>query len=105
MDFKIDRRSALKAGAALAVSQVVPAWAQDKPLMRMSAVFSDKDIRAEMFGMIIKDLGADYRFEPYYMGTPVQAGHRTRRPAARQPRDRQHRAAGHQSSRLSRGPS
>jgi TRAP-type C4-dicarboxylate transport system substrate-binding protein len=74
MDFKIDRRSALKAGAALAASQVLPAWGQDKPLMRMAAVFSDKDIRADMFRMIIKDLEADYRFEPYYMGSLFKQG-------------------------------
>ena len=67
MAFKIDRRTLLKAGAALAAAQSIPAWAQDKPLMRMSAVFSDKDIRADMFNMIIKDNSADYRFEPYYM--------------------------------------
>ena len=43
MAFKIDRRTALKVGAALAASQVVPAWAQAKPTLRFSAVFSDKD--------------------------------------------------------------
>jgi len=74
MDFRIDRRSALKAGAALAASQVLPAWAQDKPQLRMSAVFSDKDIRADMFRMIIKDMESDYRIEPYYMGTLFKQG-------------------------------
>ena len=48
MNFKIDRRSALKAGAALAAVGMVPAWAQDKPTLRFAAVFSDKDIRADM---------------------------------------------------------
>ena len=48
MEFKIDRRSVLKAGAALAASQALPAWAQDKPKLRFAAVFSDKDIRADM---------------------------------------------------------
>ena len=67
MQTKFDRRSALKAGVALAATGVIPAWAQDKPLIRMAAVFSDKDIRAEMFNMIIKDNSADFRFEPYYM--------------------------------------
>src|SRR4029453_3219710 len=74
MEFKFDRRSARKAGAALAASQVLPAWAQDKPLIRMAAVFSEKDIRAEMFTMIIKDNWADYRFEPYYMGSLFKQG-------------------------------
>src|SRR6187455_947758 len=74
MEYKIDRRSLLKAGAALAATQAVPAWAQDKPLIRMAAVFSDKDIRAEMFNMIIKDNSADFRFEPYYMGSLFKQG-------------------------------
>ena len=43
---------------------MVPAWAQDKPLIRMAAVFSDKDIRAEMFNMIIKDNSADFSSSP-----------------------------------------
>jgi TRAP-type transport system periplasmic protein len=74
MEFKIDRRTVLKAGAALAATQGLPAWAQDKPLIRMAAVFSDKDIRAEMFNMIIKDNSADFRFEPYYMGSLFKQG-------------------------------
>jgi TRAP-type C4-dicarboxylate transport system substrate-binding protein len=40
----------------------------------MAAVFSDKDIRAEMFNMIIKDNSADYRFEPFYMGSLFKQG-------------------------------
>jgi TRAP-type C4-dicarboxylate transport system substrate-binding protein len=68
------RRTLLKAGVALAAAQVIPAWAQEKPLIRMAAVFSDKDIRAEMFNMIIKDNSADYRFEPYYMGSLFKQG-------------------------------
>ena len=74
MAIKVDRRSALKAGAALAAAGIVPAWAQDKPLIRMAAVFSDKDIRAEMFNMIIKDNSADFRMEPYYMGSLFKQG-------------------------------
>jgi TRAP-type C4-dicarboxylate transport system substrate-binding protein len=74
MNFSIDRRSALKAGVALAASQAIPAWAQEKPLLRMTAVFSDKDIRADMYRMIIKDLEADYRIEPHYMGSLFKQG-------------------------------
>jgi TRAP-type C4-dicarboxylate transport system substrate-binding protein len=74
MQLKIDRRTALKAGAALAASQVVPAWAQDKPLLRMTAVFSDKDIRADMFRMIAKDVEADFRVEQHFMGTLFKQG-------------------------------
>ena len=39
MTSKFDRRSALKAGAALAAAGVVPAWAQAKPTIRFAALF------------------------------------------------------------------
>ena len=74
MEIKIDRRNLLKAGAALAATQVLPVWAQEKPLIRMAAVFSDKDIRAQMFQMIMKDLDADFRFEAHYMGSLFKQG-------------------------------
>ncbi len=74
MEFKIDRRSVLKAGAALAASQVVPAWAQDKPTIRFSAVFSDKDIRADMIRMLAKDVEGDFKIEPFYGGTLFKQG-------------------------------
>jgi hypothetical protein len=48
MASKFSRRAALKAGAAIAAAGMVPAWAQDKPKLRFAAVFSDKDIRADM---------------------------------------------------------
>ena len=74
MDFRIDRRTMIKAGAALAAAQAVPVWAQEKPLLRMTGVFSDKDIRADMFRMIIKDMEADFRMEPYFMGSLFKQG-------------------------------
>jgi len=74
MEFKIDRRSVLKAGAALAASQLVPAWAQDKPTIRFSAVFSDKDIRADMIRMLAKDVEGDFKIEPFYGGTLFKQG-------------------------------
>jgi TRAP-type C4-dicarboxylate transport system substrate-binding protein len=73
MHFSIDRRSALKAGAALAASAVLPAWAQDKPL-RFAAVFSDKDIRADMIRMFAKDIEGTFKLEPYYGGTLFKQG-------------------------------
>jgi hypothetical protein len=63
MDFKIDRRTLLQAGTALAAAQAIPAWAQAKPTLRFSAVFSDKDIRADMIKMFAKDIEADYTLE------------------------------------------
>ena len=73
MHFSIDRRTALKAGAALAASAVLPAWAQDKPL-RFAAVFSDKDIRADMIRMFAKDIEGTFKLEPYYGGTLFKQG-------------------------------
>ena len=74
MQFKIDRRSVLKAGAALAASQMVPAWAQDKPKLRFAAVFSDKDIRADMIRVFAKEIEADYTVETFLGGTLFKQG-------------------------------
>jgi len=73
MHFSIDRRSALKAGAALAVSAVLPVRAQARPL-RFAAVFSDKDIRADMIRMFAKDIEGTFKLEPYYGGTLFKQG-------------------------------
>ena len=74
MESRFDRRSVLKAGAALAASASLPAWAQERPLLRMTAVFSDKDIRADMYRMIAKDVEADFRIEQYFMGSLFKQG-------------------------------
>jgi tripartite ATP-independent transporter DctP family solute receptor len=74
MDYRIDRRTLLKAGAALAATRAVPAWAQDKPTLRFAAVFADKDIRADMIRMLAKDVEADYKIEPYYNATLFKQG-------------------------------
>ena len=74
MEFKIDRRSLLQAGAALAATQVMPVWAQDKPTLRFAAVFSDKDIRADMVRMFAKDIEGDFKVEPFYGGTLFKQG-------------------------------
>ena len=89
------RRSALLAGAALAAAYALPAWAQDKPTLRFSAVFSEKDIRADMIKMFAEGRRGRLHARALLRRHAVQAGHRARRPAARQPRDGQHRAAGH----------
>src|SRR5436190_4466636 len=74
MDFKIDRRSALKASAALAAAYVLPAGAQAKPTIRFAAVFSDKDIRAGMIQMLAKDIEGDFALEPFYNGSLFKQG-------------------------------
>ncbi len=74
MQQKIDRRTLLKAGAALAAVQAIPAWSQEKPTLRFAAVFSDKDIRADMIRMLAKDIEADYKLEPFFGGTLFKQG-------------------------------
>lgn len=74
MNFKIERRSALKAGAALAAAYVVPAGAQAKPNIRFAAVFSDRDIRAGMIQMFAKEIEGDFKVEPFYNGTMFKQG-------------------------------
>ena len=49
----LQRRTLLAAGAALAAGTVLPARAQQRTL-RFAAVFSDKDIRADMMKMFAK---------------------------------------------------
>jgi TRAP-type transport system periplasmic protein len=74
MDFRIDRRTALMAGAALAAVSALPVRAQAKPTLRFAAVFSDKDIRADMIRMFAKDIEGDFKVEPYYAGALFKQG-------------------------------
>ena len=78
MTFHTDRRSALKAGAALAAAGALPAalpvWAQAKPTLRFAAVFSDKDIRAGMMQMLAKDVEADVKIEPFLNSSLFKQG-------------------------------
>jgi TRAP-type transport system periplasmic protein len=74
MKFKIDRRSALKAGAALAATAALPVFSQSKTKIRFAAVFSDKDIRADMVRMFAKDVGGDFDVEPFYNGSLFKQG-------------------------------
>ncbi len=74
MQSKFDRRTVLKAGAAFAAASVIPAWAQDKPKLRFAAVFSDKDIRAEMMKVFAKEIEADFTVEPFLGGTLFKQG-------------------------------
>jgi TRAP-type C4-dicarboxylate transport system substrate-binding protein len=74
MDFLIDRRSALKAGAALAAACLVPARAEAQATLRFAAVFSDRDIRASMIEMFAKEIEADFKVEPFYNGSLFKQG-------------------------------
>ncbi len=69
-----DRRDLLKTTAALAAAATLPALAQGKPLLRMAAVFSDKDIRADAVRMLAKEVEADVTIEPHFGGTLFKQG-------------------------------
>jgi TRAP-type transport system periplasmic protein len=68
------RRSLLKAGAAVAAAASLPVWAQAKPKLRFAAVFSDKDIRADMIRMLAKDVGADMEIESFFNASLFKQG-------------------------------
>ena len=74
MNINFDRRDLLKAATALAAVSVAPAWAQGKPVLRLAAVFSDKDIRADMVRMLAKDVEADVTIEHFLGGTMFKQG-------------------------------
>ena len=69
-----NRRTVLKAGAALAASQALPVWGQAKPTLRFAAVFSDKDIRADMIRRLAKEIEGDFKLEPFFGGTLFKQG-------------------------------
>jgi TRAP-type transport system periplasmic protein len=74
MDCSINRRLALKASAALAAACALPALGQAKPNLRFAAVFSDKDIRADMIRMLARDIEGDFKLEPFFGGTLFKQG-------------------------------
>ena len=74
IDRRNARRTALKAGAALAAAAAIPAWAQAKQKIRFAAVFSEKDIRADMIRMFAKEVAADFEVEPFYNGSLFKQG-------------------------------
>ncbi len=74
MNPSIDRRALLRTGAALAAAASVPAWTQTPPTLRFAAVFSDKDIRAEMMNMFAKDVAADFKIEQHLNSTLFRQG-------------------------------
>ncbi|MEQ1806608.1 MAG: TRAP transporter substrate-binding protein DctP, partial [Burkholderiaceae bacterium] len=74
MKLEFGRRQMLYAGAALGATWVLPSVAQGKPVLRLAAVFSDKDIRADMVRLLAKDVEADFTIEPHYGGTLFKQG-------------------------------
>jgi TRAP-type C4-dicarboxylate transport system substrate-binding protein len=75
MQFSISRRAALVGGAMLtAVGLTSEAVAQDKPVLKFSAVFSDTDIRADAMRMLGEALADDFTFEPHFGATLFKQG-------------------------------
>ena len=72
MNFGLTRRALLVGGLMLAVA--MPALAQDKPVLRFSAVFSEQDIRAEMIGLLSSQVADIATIEPYYGGNLFKQG-------------------------------
>lgn len=74
MTLTLTRRGLLAATATVVAATALPAFAQDKPKLRFSAVFSEKDIRAEMTKMFADAIKDDFVFEGYYGGNLFKQG-------------------------------
>ncbi len=74
MGSAINRRMAITAGAAFAAASMLPAWAQARTKIRFAAVFSERDIRADMIRMLAKEVESDFEIEPFYGGTLFRQG-------------------------------
>ena len=72
MSFSLTRRAFV--GVSLACAFALPAFAQDAQKLRFSAVFSEKDIRAQMMQKFAEALGPGFAFEPYYGGNLFKQG-------------------------------
>ena len=70
MTISLSRRAALASGLAAGLAlAALPASGQDKPVLRFSAVFSDKDIRAEMMRQFGEAVAPEFTL-PDHTGTP-----------------------------------
>jgi TRAP-type transport system periplasmic protein len=74
MTFNTTRRLLLAGAASLLAVLPFTTAAQDKPVLRFSAVFSEQDIRAEMMKQFGEAVAADFTLEPYYGGTLFKQG-------------------------------
>ncbi|MDP1565658.1 MAG: TRAP transporter substrate-binding protein DctP, partial [Polaromonas sp.] len=74
MNPSTNRRTLLGAAGALAAGTMLPAWAQTPPTIRFAAVFSDKDIRAEMMNQFAKEIAADFKVEMHLNSTLFRQG-------------------------------
>src|SRR5688572_28573016 len=75
MTLTIDRRRVLMGGAAVVASAPMQlAKAQAPRTLRFAAVFSDRDIRADMIRMLTKEIEGDFKLEPFFNGTLFKQG-------------------------------
>jgi TRAP-type C4-dicarboxylate transport system substrate-binding protein len=74
MTTSFTRRALLVGATLLTTALALPSIAQDKPVLRFSAVFSEQDIRAEMIKQFGAAVAADFTLEPYYGGTLFKQG-------------------------------
>jgi len=74
MTHSITRRALLIGAALLTATVSLPVLAQDKPVLRFSAVFSEQDIRAEMMKQFGEAIAGDFTLEPYYGGNLFKQG-------------------------------
>ena len=74
MTYETTRRGFLIGTGLAAAATAFPAFAQDKPKLRFSAVFSEQDIRAEMMKMFADAIKDDFAFEGYYGGNLFKQG-------------------------------
>ena len=74
MTMNATRRQFLIGTAAAGTLAAFPAFAQDKPKLRFSAVFSEQDIRAEMMKQFADAIADDFTFEGYYGGNLFKQG-------------------------------
>ncbi|WP_309084920.1 TRAP transporter substrate-binding protein DctP [Chelativorans sp.] len=74
MTIATNRRRFLIGTGLAATAAAFPAFAQDKPTLRFSAVFSEQDIRAEMMKQFAEAIADDFTFEGYYGGNLFKQG-------------------------------
>ena len=72
MTISLSRRTLMIGGLLLAAA--LPAMAQDKPVLRFSAVFSEQDIRAEMINLLSAQVADIATIEPYLGGNLFKQG-------------------------------
>lgn len=74
MSLSLSRRAFVGAAALACGALAAPSFAQEATKLRFSAVFSDKDIRAEMMRRFAEGIGPELVLEPYYGGNLFKQG-------------------------------